>query len=332
MKLLRKMRKHVLGHVSNSAESMQGPLRAIAEHLAALRTDARLTGDDDVRSVKAYLDTIAGHLAAIRLDTWRAKEAAITASLFPRNCNHNSTDSRYLPAYYGQVYSQSGEDGIVAEIFRRIGEGSRTFLEIGVSDGLENTTRLLLEQGWAGVWIEGSDQYVAKAKVHFREYIEKGKLRIVHGFVRRDNVNDMIRESGLPSEIDYLSVDIDYNTSHVWRAIKLRSRVACIEYNASLPPSSTLEVPYEADFTWDGTNWFGASLGALEQIGRQKSMALVGCDFTGVNGYFVNAEEVGDHFIAPFTAVNHFEPPRYSIIDHRGHPRSLQSRVFVTTS
>ena len=39
-----------------------------------------------------------------------------------------------------KVYSQNEEDGIINEIFQRIGTTNKTFVEIGVGNGLENNT------------------------------------------------------------------------------------------------------------------------------------------------------------------------------------------------
>jgi hypothetical protein len=38
----------------------------------------------------------------------------------------------------------------------------------------------------------------------------------------------------------------------------------------------------------------------------------VGCDFFGVNAFFVQREYEGK-FTGPFTAANHFEPPRFRL-------------------
>src|ERR1700740_3619408 len=62
-------------------------------------------------------------------------------------------DPRNLNRHEFQVFSQFGEDGIIAEIFRRVGTVNRTFLEIGIGDGLQNNTTFLLFQGWRGFWI-----------------------------------------------------------------------------------------------------------------------------------------------------------------------------------
>ncbi len=71
---------------------------------------------------------------------------------------------------------------------------------------------------------------------------------------------------------------------------------------------------------WDGTSRYGACLKTLERIGLDKGLALVGCDFHGVNAFFVKANECGDKFLTPYTAEKHFEPPRYALVGHRGHP------------
>src|SRR4051812_25790034 len=44
-----------------------------------------------------------------------------------------------------KVFSQYGEDGIIEEIFRRIGEGGKFVLEFGIEDGSECNSRNLIE-------------------------------------------------------------------------------------------------------------------------------------------------------------------------------------------
>ncbi len=266
------------------------------------------------------------------IETWQAKQTART-SLFALL---SSADSRYadpkrLIRAYAQVYSQCCEDGFIAEIFARIKPKHKTFLEIGIEDGLQNTTRLLLEQGWQGIWIEGSSENASRAKVNFASYIESGHLKIIDSIVTAENVNSLLDAVEAPSEFDFMSVDIDQNTTHVWRALGRKSRAACIEYNASLPPSAPLEVPYDPDAMWDGTNWFGGSLKTLELIGRDKGLNLVGCDPIGVNAYFVRSDETADLFCAPFTAENHFELPKFTLLTHIGHPPSSIAKKWIST-
>jgi len=237
------------------------------------------------------------------------------------------SDPLALGRCHAQVYSQGGEDGIIAEVFRRIGARDRFFVEIGIGDGLENNTRLLLEQGWRGVWLDGGDTDAVAAS--FRDFVADGALTIRHAFITRENIEALLDQGGVPPRFDFLSLDIDRNTSHVWRALGRRSRVACIEYNASLPAAAALEVPYEATAGWEGTNWFGASLKVLERIGADKHMHLVGCDLLGFNAFFVDADETAGRFRAPFTAEAHWEPARYRAIRPDPAPPSPEPRRWT---
>ena len=120
--------------------------------------------------------------------------------------------------------------------------------------------------------------------------------------------------TSLTEEPDILSIDIDYNDLHIWRAIEnYRPRIVIMEYNAIFPPGVAWTVPYEADAWWTvGSSHFGASLQALEELGREKGYSLVGCSLSGVNSFFVRDDLLGENlFVDPFTAKNHFEPARY---------------------
>jgi hypothetical protein len=238
-------------------------------------------------------------------------------------------DPKSLARYNRQMYSQQGEDGVVSEIFNRIGSGGKVFAEIGCGDGRENTTRFLLEAGWSGTWFEGSETNVAAASEFMHDYVASGQLRIVQAFITAENVNDLFREAGVPERVDYLSVDIDHNTSYVWKALNLRSRAACIEYNCTMPPNVAMAVPYDPAAVWDGTAWYGASLKTLENIGRAKDMALVGCDLPGINSYFVSIEEAKGKFREPFDAETHYEPPRYYPFGKQHKPPSTPRKWQV---
>jgi hypothetical protein len=242
-----------------------------------------------------------------------------------------SSGQKPLYIHSAKVYSQNGEDGMVAEIFRRIDYKNKFFVEIGIGDGLENNTRLLLETGWHGVWIEGDQVAAARAAGTFATHVGQGALAIVSTTVAPDSINAILDEAQVPQEVDFLSVDIDQHTSHVWRSINRRSRVACIEYNASIPAAYAIEVPYDSSQTWDGTNWFGAGLKSIELIGRAKGLALVGCDLAGVNAFLV-ADEAADRFSGPFTAEAKWEPPRYELGGQFGHPPSRVAREWTSSA
>ena len=59
----------------------------------------------------------------------------------------------------------------------------------------------------------------------------------------------------------------------------------------------------------------GASLKALEKLGREKGYTLVGCGFTGCNAFWVRSDLVGSLFCPEATAEHHFEPLRVFLIE-----------------
>jgi len=308
-------------------------LTRVVRHVTGVQAvfDAMTGLSADIGALRIDVEATSAHVQSIRAHTWHAKETAHASVL----ATLAAADGRYshplsLTRHRSQVYSQNGEDGMLAEIFQRIGLPDRPFfVEIGVEDGQENNSRLLLEQGWHGVWIEASETAAAEARNTFSHSIRSGDLRIIVAPATAENVNALLDQADVPADFDLLSVDVDQNTSHIWRAIERRSRVACIEYNASLPPARAVEVPYDPGATWDGTNWYGASLKSIENIGAVKGLALVGCDFVGANAFLVAKDKAVGRFREPFSAEAHYELPKYSLLSHIGHRPSREARQWV---
>jgi hypothetical protein len=225
-----------------------------------------------------------------------------------------------------KVYSQSHEDGMIAEVFRRIGVTSRRFIEFGVENGLECNSAFLLVQGWRGAWIEAYEPNAARARALFRDY----PVEVVASLVTVENADGLISRLCAGEELDLLSIDVDSIDFWIWKAITtVRPRLVVIEYNATLPAFVSKTMAAAPGARWDGSNYFGASLGALEKLGREKGYALVGCTPSGVNAFFVRDDLVRDRFCAPFTAENHYEPPRYELAGPCGHRPGMGDWVDV---
>ena len=242
--------------------------------------------------------------------------------------NPRYADPRRLQRYAFQVCSQNGEDGIIREIFRRLGTTDRVFAEVGVGDGAENNTAFLLSQGWTGYWIDGSDSFVKT--IDERPDLNTGCLKTKVSFVTRENLAGLFAEMDVPPEFDLLSLDIDQNTYYAWECLEdYRPRVVVVEYNASLPADLCWKVHYDPERMWRGSHNFGASLKAFEKLGRRFGYSLVGCEFVGSNAFFIRDDLVGDKFAAPFTAESHWEPPRYALLHRRGHAAAILDRTEV---
>jgi hypothetical protein len=199
-----------------------------------------------------------------------------------------------LTRYELGVYSQNGEDGVLAEILRRIGPGRREFVEFGVERGVEgNCVALADVLGWSGLFLEADETNAVSLAWKYRD---NQRVRTVNARVTAENVNDLFADNGVSDRPDVVSIDVDGNDLWIWSALaRVRPRVVVIEYNANLDHTRPLVQPYDPDWVWPGTDWFGASLGALEVVAERKGYGLVHTELAGVNAFFVR-DELMRHF------------------------------------
>jgi len=192
-----------------------------------------------------------------------------------------------------KIYSQNNEDGIILYIFKHIGIKTKKFVEIGVENGTEcNTTNLLKNFNWKGIQIEGSKKLYNDAKIQLKKILEKKRnnLKLLNIFVTKKNINQILKKN-CGKEIDLLSIDVDGNDFWIWKAINcVKPRLVIIEYNSFFGSNISAAIKYNSKFSWDHRNnksYYGASLKALEKLGKQKKYILVGVDKNGVNAFFV---------------------------------------------
>ena len=234
-------------------------------------------------------------------------------------CKKRMADPLYLEQYGYKVYSQNDEDGIITEIFNRIGTTNKIFVEFGVDNGLECNSHYLLHKGWKGLWIEGNDRNCLEIKRLFPVSIASGSLQVINAFIVKDNIDTIIGGS-LSGSIDMLSIDIDGNDYWVWESINcIQPRVVVIEYNAKFPPEHEWIMKYNERHTWEEDDEQGASLKSLELLGRKLGYQLVGTSYTGVNAFFVKQDITKNIFVQPATAENLYNPARWEICYISGH-------------
>jgi len=223
-------------------------------------------------------------------------------------------DPKRLTQFQYQVFSQSGEDGIIAEIFKRTGTTNKFFVEIGAGNGIENNTAALLMQGWCGVWCEADQRFTDKLKKTLFPHL-KDKLTLIDKFITIENIETLLKESNVPKEPDLISIDIDGNDYWIWETMEsFKPRVIILEYNGIWGPDIEWVMPYDDKHSWDGTSHYGASLHALEKLGEKKGYSLVCCNLTGNNSFFVRNDLLGTSFCEPYNSENHFESPRYFLL------------------
>lgn len=274
-----------------------------------------------VRELRAMRNALWAHGSVTEAALAHLRQVRIALRLAePRFADHRS-----LNRFEHQVFSQNGEDGIIAEILRRIGvDRSGLFVEIGVGTGLENNTGYLLAQGWKGIWIEGDTRHVSQIRRALDPLIKTKALTVVEAFVTRENVLEHVRSARQPDDIDVLSIDVDQNTFWIWDGLRaLSPKVVVVEYNATWPAAVDWAIKYDPQARWDGSFAFGASLAAFARLGKELQYCLVACDLAGINAFFVRSDLVGDRFVGPFDAATHYQPPDYLLIPSQGMPRGF---------
>ncbi len=227
---------------------------------------------------------------------------------------------RNINQFERKIYSQNGEDGIINSIFAKIGLTNKFFVEFGVGNGTECNTRYLREKkNWVGLMMDGRENPPANVK---RELITA------------ENIQHLFKKYNVPKEFDLLSIDLDMNDFWVWHAIKeYKPRVVTIEYNSTIPFYESKVVNYDSQGVWDGTNFFGASLKAMIELGKAKGYTLVGCDNRGINAFFVADNLISDHFDIP-NQQQLYRSPTWGPIEngiHTGHPKSSRNMLVLST-
>lgn len=214
--------------------------------------------------------------------------------------NKQRTDVKSLHDVEFQVYSQFGDDGIIQYLIHKLDIPNKVFIEFGVENYKESNTRfLLVNNKWSGLVIDGSATNVDYIKRDVLSW--SNDLHASHSFITAENINDIITnflKKGYPDEIGILSVDIDGNDYHVWKAINTVNPVMVIaEYNALFGVEKAWSIPYQADFfrlDADPTStYWGASLKCLCLLAAEKGYDFIGCNSNGNNAYFIRKDKMG---------------------------------------
>jgi len=176
-----------------------------------------------------------------------------------------------LIEYRENKYSQNGEDGVIAEIFRRLGVSAGWFVEFGAWDGihLSNTYNLAAHHGWQGICIEGNPQkYQDLLKTVARFPGKLHPLCAMVGFTGEDKLDNLLACTPSPKGFDLLSIDIDSYDWQVWNALELyRPKLVIIECNCSVPLGVySIHNPPASE---------GASFRALVELGQKKGYTLI---------------------------------------------------------
>jgi len=169
--------------------------------------------------------------------------------------------SKYLNDFRWNFTSENGEDGVLEEIFRRIGKRNEWLCDVGAWDGLiASNTHRLIKQGWQGVLIESSPERCGMI----------GGERVVPLCVLVEHVGPrtldlVLAGTSIPQDFDLLCIDTDDWDAMLWASlIHYQPHVVVIEVNSSFAPGEGQHLPRR----WNQT------ITSAVELGKEKGYEL----------------------------------------------------------
>ncbi len=204
----------------------------------------------------------------------------------------NSNFPSYIDSGFS-VFSQDNEDGILLEIFAKIGFENKKFVEIGAGNGIlfSNCANLCINFGFTGLFIESNEQKVRDGISYYKDSYRTNLLppSFCSLFVTQHNINDILSKYNLPNSIDLLSIDIDGNDFWVLQNLNTTiPRVIVLEINPAFG-KRICTIKYDANFSLESLedDNYGMSALAAIKLCKSKGYKLVACNSKGFNLIFV---------------------------------------------
>ena len=191
----------------------------------------------------------------------------------------------WLLDFKSDTYSQTGEDGIIKKILEVIPQNNKWCVDFGAWDGLylSNTRNLIETKGYSAILIEGNKVKFVELKKNYAQNKNVITINRFVGFEKEDNLDQILKMTPIPNDFDFLSIDIDGNDYHVWKAISdYNPKIVCIEFNPTIP--TEIEFIQSADTSVRQ----GASLLSLVKLGKDKGYELV--SVLKFNAFFVRSK------------------------------------------
>lgn len=204
-----------------------------------------------------------------------------------------------LKIYKKNITSQWGEDGIIEEIFNRIGVKNPICVEFGAWDGekYSNTWNLWNNKDWSAILIERDEERFKKLSDNtkkFNKVLVKNKNVGIEGSNSLDNILSEVIGNQV---IDLISIDIDGDDYHIFKSLKkYLPRILVVEHNPTIPEN--------IDFIQEEGEYAGSSALALCNLATKKGYSLV--TMTDTNCFFIKNEEFHKLDIKPISIKDTF--------------------------
>jgi len=229
----------------------------------------------------------------------------------------NGKSPTWLSEHKSNVFSQLGEDGVIGKVLELLRVRDRWCVEFGAWDGkyLSNVCNLIRNHSYSAVLIEANRKKFEELKINYCDFKNVYLRNQFVGFSLDDNLDTILQGTPIPKDFDFLSIDIDGNDYHVWKAIRgYKPKTICIEFNHTIP--TEMEFIQDAD---PHTNQ-GSSLLSLTKLGKEIGYELVcvlACNAFFVRADFFHLYSISDN--SPQTLRNDLRTITYLFSGFDGH-------------
>jgi len=176
---------------------------------------------------------------------------------------------RGLADFRSSTYSQNGEDGVIAEVFRRLPSSiPRWYVEFGAWDGRYGSNCYALALlGWKGVMIEGDPSRFNRLQRNSRKF--QGRMITACEFIESgSHLEQILSSAEVPQDFGLLSIDIDSFDYEIWKGMTLyRPAVVVIEIDSSTPPGIRR--------VWSSGPYAATTFTSMVELGESKGYSLV---------------------------------------------------------
>ncbi len=212
------------------------------------------------------------------------------------------------------LYSQHGEDGVIAALLEKIPVRHKYLVEFGADDGINmsNSRNLIQNGNWAALLIERDQRSFSKLRLLYKCNCN---VITLNEFVTADNINELFRQAAVPNDFELLSIDIDGPDYYVWEGLTdFQPRIVIIEYNSSIPPDREYVVGQSEATALGGTSREGASILSLYKLGKEKGDNLIYCELTEGNLFFIHesCKQYLDYI--ELTPSELYQPPQFGLL------------------
>jgi len=191
-----------------------------------------------------------------------------------------------------KIFSQTGEDGIIDFLLKKLDILNCKFVEIGVGDYSEANTRYIYEKSFSeGLIIDIENNL--RDKVSKNINLWKGLLHVENIEINSENINEILDKYNLNANLDLFSIDIDGIDYWVIDNLKPQiSKLFVLEYNPTFGHNLEITIPNIKNFNRFKSHYsgcyYGCSLKAMIKLMDRKGYDFLGTNKLNFNAFFAS--------------------------------------------